>query len=565
MAKPKHRIPPQKKAGRSASKTVHPTIDSIKSPKTDKDNAFQVALDNKNYDLAKKILAENSKNMPEWRRLNLEGLITISQGDLVATERILLRSLRHPEAGVKPYKNLVSVYSQMGRLRDALPLAEKAHNMEPESLEIALLYINCLLDLAKSDDVIRVANKLLEKNKNQRQLLLAKASALRAGFKPEESSLLVDEILELFPNDPTAMRLKADILGDTDSVAAVKIYNQAQEIVMKERKKPDIAMNWNSSLHFLRTRDLKRGWEYWELGFDKAVGTMGRNLIPQVKVLPRADHLDKFDPEKWTLICVEQGIGDQILFLSAMEDAIEEWKNLFFVCEARLKPIIKRSFPKLQVGFPGLLESWTQNSLAKNGFIPLGSLPGRYRPTVESFTNYKKAFLQVNGDLYVQYQKQLRDLAKGRPIVGISWKGGYWESQKKAKALGIENWLPIFERGALCVNLQYGDTAADENLIKERGYELVSFPQVDFKSKLDDWLAISAACDGIISVSTALVHFAGACGQKVGIVMPEPQGPWILGIDDEWSIAYPNVAIFRRNRDESVTELVDRVAKVIVA
>ena len=195
MAKPKHRIPPQKKAGRSASKTVHPTIDSIKSPKTDKDNAFQVALDNKNYDLAKKILAENSKNMPEWRRLNLEGLITISQGDLVATERILLRSLRHPEAGVKPYKNLVSVYSQMGRLRDALHLAEKAHNMEPESLEIALLYINCLLDLAKSDDVIRVANKLLEKNKNQRQLLLAKASALRAGFKPEESSLLVDEIL----------------------------------------------------------------------------------------------------------------------------------------------------------------------------------------------------------------------------------------------------------------------------------------------------------------------------------------------------------------------------------
>ncbi len=565
MAKPKHRIPPQKRSGQKASKTVHSSIDSIKAPKFDQDNAFQVALNNKDFDLAKKILHDGSKKMPEWRRLNLEGLITISQGDLVATERILLRSLRYPEAGVKPYKNLVSVYNQMGRLRDALPLAEKAHKMEPESLEIALLYINCLLDLAKADDVIRVADKLLVTNKNQRQLLLAKASALRAGFRPDESSNLVDEILKLYPNDPTAMRLKADILGDTDSVAACKIYEEAQEIVMKERKRPDIAMNWNASLHFLRTRDLKKGWDYWELGFDKAVGTMGRNLIPQVKVLPRADHLDKFDPEKWTLVCVEQGIGDQILFLSAMEDAIEEWKNLFFVCENRLKPLIKRSFPKLQVGLPGLLEAWGQNSLPKNGFIPLGSLPGRYRPTVESFTNYKKAFLQVNGDLYVQYQKQLRDIAKGRPIVGISWKGGYWESQKKAKALGIENWLPIFERGALCVNLQYGDTAADENLIKERGYELISFPDVDFKVKLDDWLAIAAACDGVISVSTALVHFAGACGQKVGIVMPEPQGPWILGIDDEWSIAYPNVAIFRRNRGETVTELVDRVAKVIVS
>ena len=46
--------------------------------------------------------------------------------------------------------------------------------------------------------------------------------------------------------------------------------------------------------------------------------------------------------------------------------------------------------------------------------------------------------------------------------------------------------------------------------------------------------------------------------------MPEPQGPWILGIDDNWSIAYPNVAIFRRNREETVKELVDRVAGVIV-
>ncbi|MFL2656726.1 MAG: hypothetical protein ACJ0F0_03765 [Burkholderiaceae bacterium] len=121
MGKPKHRIPPQKRAGQNASKTVHPSIDSIRPPESKENNAFQIALDNKNFDLAKQILAESSKGMPEWRRLNLEGLITISQGDLVATERILLRSLRHPEAGVKPYKNLVSVYSQMGRLRDCSP------------------------------------------------------------------------------------------------------------------------------------------------------------------------------------------------------------------------------------------------------------------------------------------------------------------------------------------------------------------------------------------------------------------------------------------------------------
>ena len=131
------------------------------------------------------------------------------------------------------------------------------------------------------------------------------------------------------------MRMKADILGDKDSVAAVALYDKAADIVMKTRGKPDIAMMWNSSLHLLRTRDFKRGWECWELGFAKEVGTMGRNLIPQVKVLPRADKNKDFDPEHWTLVVVEQGIGDQILFLSVMEEAIKEFKNIFLIVESQ--------------------------------------------------------------------------------------------------------------------------------------------------------------------------------------------------------------------------------------
>ena len=44
-------------------------------------NAFQDALKRKDYGAAKKILDSNT-NMETWRKLNLEGLITISQGDL---------------------------------------------------------------------------------------------------------------------------------------------------------------------------------------------------------------------------------------------------------------------------------------------------------------------------------------------------------------------------------------------------------------------------------------------------------------------------------------------------
>ena len=90
---------------------------------------------------------------------------------------------------------------------------------------------------------------------------------------------------------------------------------------------------------------------------------------------------------------------------------------------------------------------------------------------MEDFTN-TKTFLQVNGDLYVQYQNQLKQLASGRPVVGISWSGGFWAA-KKGEGLGIENWL-IFEKGALCVNLQYGNTKKEEEFLR-KGFRICNF------------------------------------------------------------------------------------------
>ena len=88
------------------------------------------------------------------------------------------------------------------------------------------------------------------------------------------------------------------------------------------------------------------------------------------------------------------------------------------------------------------------------------------------------------------------------------------------------------------MNLQYGDTSKEEQFIKERGFEFVTFPKVDYKKNLDDWLAIAAACDGIISVSTALVHFAGACGQKGrDCYARTPKDHGYLEVEDTWSIA----------------------------
>ena len=65
-------------------------------------------------------------------------------------------------------------------------------------------------------------------------------------------------------------------------------------------------------------------------------------------------------------------------------------------------------------------------------------------------------------------------------------------------------------------------------------------------------------------MSTALVHFAGAIGQKVAVVMPGEQGPWHLGLKDTESTAYKNVKIFRPTKQESLSELIKRVGQLII-
>ena len=505
------------------------------------------------------------KKSEMWLTQSRFAMIAAAEGNNALAEHHLRQATREEGCSWKTYKNLAQFHVGRGEYKQGLELSRKAYELNPEDYEVCRILSNCLIDLVKFEEVLELTEKYLAKDPTNRHFLLAKAAAYKGLGLPIDSLHAVEEVFKHYPDDLVAQRLQADIIAETDSRAGLVLYKQAFEAQEKTRKGGvEVPLKWNMCLHLLRTRDFPTGWDYWELGFHRDVGTMGRRIPPQLLKLTRADQKE-VDPNKWTLLCPEQGIGDQILFFSGMNEFLDEFKKVIVPIEPRMQPMMKRSFPNAVFCLPGVIESWQDLPVPNNGYVPLGSVLSRYRQSVADFERGKKAFLQVNGDLYRRYHEELRKVAKGRPVVGISWRGGFWDAQKRAKAMEIEDWSPIFERGALCVNLQYGDCSKEEAWLESKGFQFVTFPKLDFKKDLDDWLAIAAACDGILSVSTALVHFAGACGQRVGVIMPEPQGPWILGVDDEWHLAYPEVHIFRRTTGESVKQLIDRVSGAILS
>ena len=249
-------------------------------------------------------------------------------------------------------------------MREALPFAELAYKHDKNDLKAAQLFLNCLLDLGRSDQVLKETEEILKEFPEDKVVLVSRASALRSSMNELAAKEELDRLIEKFPDEPVIHRIKADLLGDKNTLEALPFYENALKISIEKKGKPDPAIQWNMSLHLLRARELERGWECWEQGFHPIVGTMGRNLPKRINIMPRADDGREIDKNKWTIVCAEQGIGDQILFMHSMNEAIEELGKVLYITE-RLYPIIKRSFPNMEVGAQGVTYDWTRNSLRK--------------------------------------------------------------------------------------------------------------------------------------------------------------------------------------------------------
>jgi len=455
--------------------------------------------------------------------------------------------------------NLSVVLFKAGEMSDSLTYSRQAYNKDCQNPTTSKVFLECLISTNHPQEAMDLAREKLKDSPtdNDYKVALAQSKRLLGDW---DGSI---EILSELANTQKELRFKlllADAYGETDSGKALPIY--ASALASGGNFSP--IFYYNLSLHYLRTHQFKEGWRLYEYGLDREIGLYGRKVPYNLKGMFRADLVDNPDPSNWTIICSEQGIGDQLICLSTIEDARKDFPKMILVCERRMASIIKRSFPDLQLITNGKIGDGALNDLGQNlGYMPLGSMLAKYRPDTEAFLANRKPYISVDGDLYHQYREQLKQIANGRKILGISWQSHVAANTAKIKSTAFADWLGVFDKDTLVVNLQYGNSDAEQNLIKAHGLDMVSFNHLDFTKDLEHWLALSAACDGITCISTSLVHFAGACGQKVSVVMPYNQGHWSVGVTDTESIIYSNVRLFRKENSESNASLVHRAANHI--
>ncbi len=246
----------------------------------------------------------------------------------------------------------------------------------------------------------------------------------------------------------------------------------------------------------------------------------------------------------------EQGLGDEIMFASCLDDVRKRAKHITLECDPRLEGLFRRSFPDIEVhGTRRLEQPWLEGR-EFDAQVACGSLPSLFRESPDACP--KKPYLVADPERRIMW-RALFD-SWGKPVIGICWSGGRPASQKFKRQVGLEAFKPLIEtRDAVFVSLQYQDPTAE---IERTGLP-VRVMGAALSQDYDDTAAMVAEMDHIVGIHTTVHHLAGALGKASTVLVPA-NPLWIYGHGDRlpW---YQENLYWRKKANESWTDCIKRL------
>lgn len=448
------------------------------------------------------IKSESQVNPPAFVLERLASLFDLqkwSELDRICGELIKV----HPKSGL-----IINIYAvakrENGDVQSALELHKKALSIDPQNTTFLVNFGNTLVAASAHDEGMQCFRRAIE----------------------------IDENMAIAHN---SLGCVYEDLGRNS--AAYECFTRALEV------DPDYAdASYNLGAIKLRSFDFKNGW-----------------LLRDFKWL-KADfkkEMEVFERPMWSgrktgrlFIWAEQGIGDEVMFASCLEDLFKYADELLVSVSKKSLKLFKFSFPNIE-----FIERGTDVSeLQFDDHIPAMSALGIVRQSRSSFQTDKVGYLRVEQD-YVDIIRTELDAIKGSgPIIGISW-------YSKAKRVGPRRSIPIVDLvqklpdDALLVNLQYGEVSNDISLAKSvAGRKVHIIPKIDLNDDMQGLSALILACDHVVSIDNSTVHFAGALNKKCDVLLPF-SADWRWGVNGtQQSVWYPSLNLHWQRQSDGWSE-----------
>ena len=418
-------------------------------------------------------------------------------------------------------------------------------------------------------------------------LMLARGNALTRAGELQQALSAFDEALRLYPELPQAHCNRALVLDNLNRVSEARAgYARALELgpglaevhldygrllvehvelepaerafsksLALQPDSPSAALNLGL-VHLMRGK-LDTGWALYESRHRQPAAPAPPALVAG---LPRWSAADSVHG---TLVWGEQGIGDQILHGSLLADFAQHHGPVTVALDRRLLPLFERSLPGIR--FVSLAREG--QGLGCTHQLPIGSLGGVVRTTLESFPAEPPAYLQADAAAVSALREQL-GIEPGQRVCGLSWKT-IRRGRLDPKSIPLRELLAGLPREKLLfVNLQYGDVQEEVQAVQqELGVRIVEVPGLDRFMDLDRLAALVAACDVVLTSSNTTAHLAGALGRPTCVLLHQRFGRiwyWVHR-QGRRSLWYPSVQVFIQQTPGDWQEPLNEAAQAIAA
>lgn len=454
----------------------------------------------------------------------------------------LSRALDFFERAWKIDPNDPEIYEKMGLVAwklDMLEVAEKFYRLQlkgtPNSLNGTINLAGVLRDQGKFDVAIELLRAAIYANPENYDLWNSLGTALTEKGDQEEAETFYLEALRLKPDFGRAHNNLANVYElQCQPEKAIGHFEEA----LKDPSDPQeaAAMRHGRSMVLLAAGHLKDGWEAYDSRLDP---TRTKATIFSID-LPRWNGLDVEEIRGKTVLFVgEQGLGDEVLFMNVvkdLEEAIGPEGQLRIVCEKRLQPLVRRSFPKAEV-FPHTTLSIEGRELralpdAQKGadiWCAMATPMAAFRTSLEDFPD-EPGYLVADPEAKAAFREQIDGFGDGLKV-GILWKSLKMDPKRSRFFSAFDAWEGVLKTpGCDFINLQYGDVEDEIALAEERFGVPVHMPQgIDLRQELDKVAALSSSCDLVIGPMNATSNLAAACGGKVWFVHARSSAWTLLG------------------------------------
>jgi len=414
----------------------------------------------------------------------------------------------------------------------------------------------------RPDEALRILNDILDEDPDTEEAEIALFMSAYIMMQANKTGLayhIYQRCAQMRPNRSEIWSNMGMCLEESNPEKAIKLFTKAYQLDNKNnsaiankallylhtgRPKQCVSLcdqalkidpNMRSALHNKGlAKIMMRDWSGWKEYYE----TIG------VKNREAKDYgVPNWEGQEGTvLVYGEQGVGDEIMFASCLED-LSKTNKIVLDCDRRLESIFKRSFPYSVYGhrFKDTLE--IQDGDQFDYQIAIGQLPHFFRKKDSDFPG--KPYLKPDPE-----RVKMWDSIMGEGLrIGFSMFGGGKETREKYRSTNLDTFSPLF--GNNLINLDY--KKVDEDELKEHGIKYWA-RGVKKGSDLEELLAIIANLDRVVTVCTTVVYFAGALGVPCDVLVPEYCGYRYHNSGDTFPW-YKSVKLHRGNFKENVSKI----------